>query len=43
MLFALDDVVDEREWWSVHTEVGTTVRTLTTTLSSLCDIVALVG
>ena len=40
---ALDDAAEEREWGSVHTEVGDVVRTLTTLLSSMCDIVALVG
>ena len=42
-LFALDDTVEEREWGSVHAEVGTTVRALTTVLSLLRDIVTPVG
>ena len=40
---ALDDAAEERGWWSIHTEVGTTVRALTTVLSSLRDIIAPVG
>ena len=40
---ALDEAVEEREWGSVHTEVGDVVRALTTMLSSMHDIVALVG
>ena len=43
MLFALDDVAEEKEWGSIHTLVGTTVRALTTALSSLRDIVTPVG
>ena len=43
MLFALDDAAEEREWGSIHMEVGTAVCALTTTLSSLQDVVALVG
>ena len=43
MLFALDDAMEEREWGSIHTEVGTMVRALTTALSSLCDVIATVG
>ena len=42
-LFALDDVAKEREWESVHMEVGTAVHALTTTLSLLHDVVVLVG
>ena len=40
---ALDDVAEEREWGSVHTEVGTAVHALTTVLSSMRDIFAPVG
>ena len=40
---ALDEVVEEREWGSIHTEVGDAVRALTTMLSSMHDIVAPVG
>ena len=43
MRFALDDMVEEREWESIHTEVGTTVRALTTAQSSLRYVIALVG
>ena len=43
MLFALDDATKEREWGSIHTEVGTMVRALTTTQSSLRDIITPVG
>ena len=43
MLFALDDVAEEKEWGSIHTLVGTTVRALTTALSSLRDIITPVG
>ena len=43
MLFALDDTAEEREWGSVHIEVGNVVHALTTVLSSLCDVVAPVG
>ena len=42
-LFSLDAATEEREWESVHTEVGTVVRTLTTALSSLHDVVTLIG
>ena len=42
-LFALDDTVEEREWGSVHAEVGTTVSALTAVLGSLRDVVAPVG
>ena len=38
-----DEAVEEREWGSVHMEVGDEVRTLTTMLSSMHDIVAPVG
>ena len=40
---ALDEAAEEREWGSVHTEVGGAVRALTTMLSSMRDIVAPVG
>ena len=43
MLFALDNTTKEREWGSIHTEVGTVVHALTTALSSLCDVIAPVG
>ena len=43
MLFTLDDTVEKRELGSVHVEVGTMVHTLTTVLSSLQDVIALVG
>lgn len=37
-LFTLDDAVEETEWGSVNTGVGTMVHALTTMLSSLRDI-----
>ena len=40
---ALDEAVEEREWGSVHMEVGDTVCALTTMLSLMHDIVALVS
>ena len=40
---ALDDAAEEREWGIIHIEVGDAVHALTTMLSSMCDIVALVG
>ena len=40
---ALDEAAEKREWGSVHMEVGDAVRALTTMLSSMRDIVALVG
>ena len=40
---ALDEAVEEREWGSVHMEIGDVVHALTTMLSSMRDIVALVG
>ena len=40
---ALDEAAEEREWGSIHTEDGDVVRTLTTMLSSIHDIVAPVG
>jgi hypothetical protein len=43
MLFALDDVMEEKEWGRVHIEVRTTVRALTTALCLLRDVVTLVG
>ena len=43
MLCALDDALEEREWGSIHTEVGTMVRALITALSSLHDDIAPVG
>ena len=43
MLFILDDAAEEREWGSVHTEVGTVVRALTTALSSFRDVITSVG
>ena len=39
----LDETTEEREWESVHMEVGDTVCALTTMLSSMRDIIALVG
>ena len=42
-LFAFDDVEEERECESVHTEIGDTVRALTTMLGLMHDIVAPVG
>ena len=39
----LDEATEEREWGSVHTEVGDAVCALTTLLSSMRDIVVLVG
>ena len=42
MLFALDNATEETEYGSVHIEVGTMVRALTTMLSLLCDVIALV-
>jgi hypothetical protein len=43
MLFALDDAVEEKEWGSIHMEVGTAVHALTTALSSLHDVITPVG
>ena len=40
---ALDEATEEREWGSIHTEVGDTVRALTTMLSSMRDIITPVG
>ena len=40
---ALDEAVEEREWESIHMEVGVAVRALTTMLSSMHDIVTPVG
>ena len=40
---ALDEAAEEREWGSIHTEVGDEVRALTTMLSSMRNIVALVA
>ena len=40
---AHDEAAEEREWGSVHIEVGLAVRALTTMLSSMRDIVAPVG
>ena len=40
---ALDDTAEEREWRSIHMEVGDVVRALITMLSSMYDIVAPVG
>ena len=40
---ALDEVAEETEWGSVHTEVGDAVRALTTMLSSMRDNVTPVG
>ena len=40
---ALDEAVEEREWGSVHMEVGDAVRALTIMLSSMRDIVTLFG
>jgi hypothetical protein len=42
-LFVVDDVTEEKEWGSVHIEVGIAVRALTTMLSSLRGVVTLVG
>ena len=39
----LDEAAEEREWGSIHMEVGDTVHALTTMLSSMSDIVAPVG
>ena len=39
----LDEAPEEREWGSVHTELGDTVCALTTMLRSMRDIVASVG
>jgi len=43
MIFTLDDAMEKREWGSIHMEVGTMVHALTTALSSLQDVIALVG
>jgi len=40
---ALNDTAEEREWRSVHTEVGDAICALTTMLSSMRDIVTPVG
>ena len=40
---ALDDIAEEREWGSVHMKVGEVVHALTTMLSSMRNIVALVA
>ena len=40
---ALDNTVEEREWESVHMEVGDAVHALTTMLSSMCNIVSSVS
>ena len=40
---ALDEATEEREWGSVHMEVGDVVHALTTMLSSMRDIVAPIG
>ena len=40
---ALNETAKEREWGSIHTEVGDAVHALTTMLSSIRDIVATVG
>ena len=40
---ALNDAVEEREWGSIHMEVGDAVHALTIVLSSMCDIVAPIG
>jgi len=37
---ALDEAAEEREWGSVHMEVGDAVHTVTTMLSSMRDIIA---
>ena len=37
---ALDEAAEEREWGSIHMEVGDAVHALTTMLSSMHDIVA---
>ena len=39
-LLTLDDIMEEREWGSIHTKVGTVVSALTTALGSLRDIIA---
>ena len=39
---ALEDAVEEREWGSVHMEVGDAVRALTTMLCLMHDIVTLI-
>lgn len=41
--FALNDAADEKEWGSIHVEVGTVVCTLTTALSSLRNVVTPAG
>lgn len=38
--FALDDVMEEKEWGNIHRAVRTMVCALTTTLSSLHNVVA---
>ena len=40
---ALDEAVEEREWGSIHMEVGDVVRALTTMLGSMHNIVTPVG
>ena len=40
---ALNEAAEEREWGSIHMEVGDAVHALTTMLSSMRDIVAPVG
>ena len=40
---APDEAAEEREWGSVHTEVGDAVRALTIMLGLMRDIVAPVG
>lgn len=42
-LLTLDDAAEEREWGTIHMEVGTTVSALTTTLGLMRDIVAPIG
>ena len=42
-LFTLDDTTEKWEWGSIHAEVGVAVCALTTTLSLLQDVIALIG
>ena len=43
LVVALDEAAEEREWGSIHTEVGNAVHALTTMFSSMRDIVTPVG
>jgi hypothetical protein len=42
-LFALDEATKEKEWGSVHTEVRAVICALTPVLSSLRDVITMVG